>query len=239
MKLNYRKPKHLVSLILLCSLVFLFSYVNGDLWLSNTSRALIVPLFAVLYFVSSKEISPYFMIFLICYSVSDLISIYGFNRRLEWEYYIGNSLYVIAYLSFSFEILLSISKKHILKYFKAHVLVLLIVNVYANYVLINFQSEYVSSLDYILELFYNISTIILVSVSLLNYFYRDDKKALILFSGSLAIAVSEVIQIVYYYLIDGTDAHILKVSYSLFLILGFYFYYVQSKLEYEDVLVIA
>ncbi len=145
----------------------------------------------------------------------------------------------MAYLAFSYEILLSISKKHILKYFKAHVIVLGIVNIYANYVLIKFQSDYVSSIDYIMELFYNVSTTILVSVSLLNYFYRDDKKALILFLGSLAIAVSEVIQIVYYYLMDGTDAHILNVSYSLFLILGFYFYYVQSKLEYEEVLVIA
>lgn len=237
--MNFLKPKHLVSLILLCCLVFLVSYINGNLWLSNTSRALVVPLFAVLYFVNSKEISPYFMIFLICYSVSDLISIYGFSRRLEWEYYIGNSLYIIAYLSFSFEILLSINKRHILKYFKAHVIVLGIVNIYANYVLIKFQSDYVSSLDYIMELFYNLSTTILVSVSLLNYFYRDDKKALILFLGSLAIAVSEVIQIVYYYLMDGSEAHILNVSYSLFLILGFYFYYVQSKLEYEEVLVIA
>lgn len=198
-----------------------------------------MPLFALLYFVNTKEISPFFMIFLICYSVSDLISIYGFNRRLEWEYYIGNSLYIMAYLCFSYEILLSISKKHILKYFKSHVIVLGIVNVYANYVLINFQSEYVSSLDYMLELFYNVSTTILVSVSLLNYFYRDDKKALILFLGSLSIAVSEVIQIVYYYLMGGNDAHILNVSYSLLLILGFYFYYVQSKLEYEEVLVIA
>lgn len=145
----------------------------------------------------------------------------------------------MAYLCFSYEILLSISKKHILKYFKSHVIVLGIVNVYANYVLINFQSEYVSSLDYMLELFYNVSTTILVSVSLLNYFYRDDKKALILFLGSLSIAVSEVIQIVYYYLMGGNDAHILNVSYSLLLILGFYFYYVQSKLEYEEVLVIA
>lgn len=237
--MNLLKPKHLVSLILLCTLVFLVSFINGNLWLSNTAKSLVVPLFAVLYFVNSKEISPYFMIFLICYSISDLISIFGFSHELEWEYYIGNSLYIVAYLTFSFEILLSISKRHILKYFKAHVIVLLIVNVYANFVLIKFQSEYVSSLDYAMELFYNISTLILVSVSLLNYFYRDDKKALILFLGSLSIAVSEVIQIAYYYVMNGTDSNILNVSYSLFLILGFYFYYIQSKLEYEEVLVIA
>ncbi len=233
------KPKFLVSLIMLCVMIFIISHINGNEWLANTSRALIVPLFTVLYFVNSKKLSHYFMIFLICYSISDLISIYGFNKRWEGEYYIGNCLYIVAYLAFSYEILLSISKDHILKYFKAHLVVLGIVNVYANIVLIKFQSDYVSSLDYILELFYNISTIVLVSVSLLNYFYRDDKKALILFLGSLSIAVSEVIQIAYYYLMDASDSNVLNVSYSLFLILGFYFYYVQSKLEYEEVLVIA
>ena len=224
---------------MLCGMMFLVSHFNGNPWLANTSRALIVPLFTVLYFVNNSKISPYFTLFLFCYSISDLISIVGYSIRLDWEYYIGNALYIVAYLALSYEILLSISMKHILKHFKIHVVVLGILNVYVNYVLIKFQPDYFSYIDFTMELLYNIATLILVSISLLNYFYRDDKKALILFLGSLAVVVSEVTQIAYYYVMDSSDSNVLNVSYSLFLILGFYFYYTQSKLEYEEVLVIA
>ena len=224
---------------MLCCMVFIVSHINGDRWLAITSRALIVPLFTILYFINIKNKSAYFLIFLISYSISDLLAIVGYKMYLEWEYYIGNSLYIVGYLAFSFEILTSISIKHIMTYFKTHIIVLAMLNIYVNYVLIQYQADYFSSTEYIMELLYNISTLALVSASLLNYFYRDDKKALILFLGSLSIAVSEVIQITYYYLIDTSDSNILSVSYTLFLILGFYFYYMQSKLDYEEVLVIA
>lgn len=224
---------------MLCCMIFLISHFNGNNWLANTSRALIVPLFTVLYFINKKNVSPYFSLFLVSYSISDLISIVGFSIRLEWEYYIGNALYIMAYIALTYEILRSINMKHILKQFKIHVIVLCIVNVYVNYVLIKFQPEYFSTTDFAMELLYNIATVILVSISLLNYFYRDDNKALLLFMGSLAVAVSEVIQIAYYYIVDRSDSNVLIVSYSLFLILGFYFYYTQSKLDYEEVLVIA
>lgn len=235
------KSKHLVSLIMLCCMIFMFSHFNGNHYLAIISRALIVPLFTILYVISNKHKSPYFLIFLIAYSISDLISIVGYKMYFEWEYYIGNSLYIVGYLAFSFEILSSISIKHILSLFRAHVIVLVMFNIYLNYVLIMYQAEttYFSSTEYFMELLYNISTLILVSVSLLNYFYRDDKKALILFLGSLSIAVSEVIQITYYYLMDNSESNILNVSYSVFLILGFYFYYMQSRLDYDEVLVIA
>jgi len=224
---------------MLCSMIFLISHFNGNQWLANTSRALIVPLFTGLYFINNKNHSPYFSLFLVCYSISDLISIVGFSIRLEWEYYIGNALYIVAYLALTYEILLSISMKHILKHFKIHVIVLCVLNLYVNYVLIKFQPDYFSTTDLAMELLYNIATVVLVSISLLNYFYRDDNKALILFMGSLSVAVSEVIQIAYYYVLDNSESNVLIVSYSLFLILGFYFYYTQSKLEYEEVLVIA
>ena len=235
------KSKFLVSFIMLCGMVFIVSHINENNWLAVTSRALIVPSFTLLYLLNIKKKSAYFLIFLIAYSISELISIVGYNMYLEWEYYIGNAFYIVGYLAFSYEIISSTNIKHILSFFQGHVIVLLLLNFYVNYVLIMYQSntEYFSTTEYFMELLYNISTLILVSASLLNYFYRDDKKALILFLGSLSIAVSEVIQITYYYLLDPSDSNVLIISYSLFLILGFYFYYLQSKLEYEEVLVIA
>ena len=233
------KSKFLVSCIMLCILLFMVSHFNGNHWLADTSRALIIPFFTILYLVNNKVRTSFFTLFLVCFSIADLISIVAYNSTDQWEYYIGNWFYIVGYLALSYEILSSINMTHILKYFRGHVLVLVAHNIYVNYILLTFPGDYFNTLEYSMELIYNISTLVLVSVSLLNYFYRDDKKSLILFLGSLSIAVSEVIQITYYYLMDSSDSNILNVSYSVFLILGFYFYYIQSKLEYEEVLVIA
>jgi len=102
--------------------------------------------------------------------------------------------------------------------------------------LLKILNEYVSGIELSLELLYNIFILSLLTVSLLNYFYRDDKKAMILFLGSLCISFSEVIQIAYYYIVDR---QLLNVTYSMLLILAFYLFYVQSKLEYEELLIVA
>ena len=231
--------KFFTGLIVLCSMCFLISDFYGNQWLANTSRALVVPLFAVLYIVTQKKKSPYFLLFLLSYGISDLISIFGYNQRFVWEYYIGNALYIVAYLSLSIGIMQTFPMIHILKHFKWHTVILILLNLYVNYILVTYETPYLSDLDLGFELLYNIATLVLVSVSLLNYFYRDDQKAFVLFLGALALSVSEVIQITYYYNFDTSESGVMYTSYSLLIILGFTFFFYQSKLDYEDVLVYA
>lgn len=235
------KSKVLVSFIILFSMLFIVFQSNENYWMADISRALIVPFITLLYLVSNKNKSIYFTLFLVAFSISDLISIFSFYVPNNLEYYLGNSLYITAYLALSYEIILSINFKYIFKYFKAHLLVLLILNIYANYVLLGIQKEYeyLTVIEFSFEIVYNIFTILLLSVALLNYFYRDDKKAFVLFLGTLCIVVSEVIQIAYYYIPEVEDNDILGFAYSLLLILAFYFYYSQSKLDYEEVLGLA
>jgi hypothetical protein len=81
--------------------------------------------------------------------------------------------------------------------------------------------------EYFIELTYNIATLILLSASLLNYFYRDDRKSFLLFIGSLCIVFSEVIQVAYMYI---EEKNLLIFSSSIFSVLAFYFFYLQSNL---------
>ena len=46
-------------------------------------------------------------------------------------------------------------------------------------------------IDYYFELVYNIITLSLLSIALLNYFYRDNQKSLYLFLGVLCLVFSE------------------------------------------------
>ncbi len=214
---------------------------NENYWMANVSRSLIVPFITLLYFAVNKNKSVYFTLFLVAFSISDLISIFSYYLPNDLEYYLGNSLYIIAYLALSYEIILSIDIKYIFKYFKTHLFVLLILNIYANNVLHGIQQEYdyMTGIEVSFEIVYNIFTLLLLSVSLLNYFYRDDKKAFVIFLGTLCIVVSEVIQIAYYYIPEVEDENMLSLTYSSLLILAFYFYYSQSKLDYEEVLGLA
>lgn len=230
------KSKVLVSFIILLCMLFVVFHFNGSYWKAEVARSFIIPFITVLYLIKKKDKSAYFTLFLVAFSLSDILSLFSFNVFFDLSYYIGNSLYIVAYLALTYEIILSIKMKHIFNHFKLHVLVLIFLNIYANYVLLEIEQEFVSGLEIGIELAYNIFTLLLLSVSLLNYLYRDDNKAFILFLGSLCIVVSEVIQIAYFYISDNS---LLNVSYSLLLILAFIFYYIQSKLEYDELFVMA
>ncbi|MFB9057892.1 hypothetical protein ACFFU9_14190 [Mariniflexile ostreae] len=116
-----------------------------------------------------------------------------------------------------------------------HIAVLSALNIYIIYVLqiiinpyIVDSEEYVP--EYFVELIYNIVMLLVLSLSLINYFYMDNKKALLLFIASLCIVFSEVFNIAYLYV---TETNMLNSISSALAILAFFFYYQQSGLENE------
>jgi low temperature requirement protein LtrA len=107
--------------------------------------------------------------------------------------------------------------------------VLLALNIWLVYVL---QSIVLSELnrksEYYLELTYNIVMLILLSGSLLNYFYRDNQKSLYLFLGALCIVFSEVIDVAYMYISQRALLNFLSTTLSLS---AFYFLCKQTNLS--------
>lgn len=234
------KSKVVVTLIILCSMFFLVYHINGNLSLAGTFKAFVVPLFTILYFLNVRNRSSHFTLFLVAYSISDLLVLFNNYLPRGMDYYYGNALYMVAYVALVIEILKSIDFKQIYTHFKAHIIVLLVLNIYANRVLFNITNDYsMSGLDLGFEILYNACILILLSVALLNYFYRDDKKAYLLFLGTICIVVSEVIQVAYYYIPEVEDDNLLSVSYSLLLIVSFFFFYYQSKRDYDELLLYA
>ena len=229
------KSKVLISFVLIFYLLFAVFEFSGYEIMAYYFNSLIVPLITVLYIVFIERKSKLFLMFLICYSFPDILGLVIRNmphdeslKLYDFQYYLGNALYILAYLLLSIKIIKSLNFKQILKYFKTHVIVLSLLNIYLLFVLHTIiNPNLVRASDYYLELSYNIIVFLLLSMALLNYFYKDNKKALYLFLGALCIVFSEVLDIAYIYVDQRCSLNILATTLALG---AFHFLYQQSKL---------
>ena len=205
--------------------------------------SMVVPIITIAYIIFSKKKDIYFLLFLMCYAVSEILGVathlilyynLPFNDRLifyEYDYYIGSALYILGYAFLLFKISKTIDLRHILRNFKIHLVVLTILNVYLIYVLqfiVTTELEY--QYEYHMELVYNVIVLVLLSVSLLSYIYRDNKKSLFLLIGALFIVFSEVMDVAYNYIDQRDLVHVIAATFAL---CAFYFLYQQSLLRHE------
>lgn len=228
------KSKVLVGLVLLLYLGFAIFELLGNSDVSFVFDSLIVSAITLLYVLFVNNKNRWFLLFLLCYSISDLTGLFvstvvhdGSPLLYDLEYYIGNSLYILAYIFLSIQICKSLCFKYVLKHFKVHLLVLCILNTYLIYVLqVLVKPSVVLDFQYYLEFIYNSVTFILLSVALLNYFYRDNQKSLYLFLGTLCIVFSEMIDIAYIYIFQKSLLAFIATTLTLS---AFYFFFQQTK----------
>ncbi len=219
----------------MCYFLFAIFEFSGNEVVAYYFNSLIVPLITIIYILFIEPKSKLFLMFLVCYSLSDILGIvidnmpYDESQKLyDFEYYVGNSLYILAYFFLIIKISKSLSFSHIFKNFKLHLLVLCVLNVYLLYVLHDIiDPNLVLESDYYLELTYNIVVLFLLSLSLLNYFYKDNTKSLYLFLGALCIVFSEVLDIAYIYVSQRYFLNFLATTLALG---AFCFFFQQSKL---------
>ncbi len=229
------KSKVLIGFVVLCYLLFAIFEFSGNEILAFYFNSLIVPLITILYVFFIKRKSKLFLMFLVCYSLSDILGIiidrmpYDESQKLyDFEYYIGNALYIASYLFLIIKISKSLDFNYVLKKLKIHLIVLTVLNIYLLYVLHTIiNPNTVLESDSYLETVYNLVLLTLLSLALLNYFYRDNKKSFYLFIGALCIVFSEVIDVAYIYIAQRCILNFLSTTLALS---AFYFFYQQSKL---------
>ena len=232
------KSKFLVGLLILLYILFTIFEFSGNRFIAYNINTLLIPLIAVIYFLHVKRKGVLFVLFLVCYSLSDIIALFinivsdeVYNKIYKYDYLIGNMLYILAYSFLLIKILKSISFSHIFREYKIHLFILTLLNIYLVYVLQEILAPFDGKdNDYYLELIYNVIMLMLLSAALLNYFYRDNKKSLYLFLGSLCIVFSEVIGLANAYIAQRSLLTFLSATLSL---LAFMFFYKQAKLLNE------
>lgn len=223
--------KILIGLILMIFLLFIFFELIGNKLVALHLKSIISPVIAITYFIITKKRALFYALFLILYAMGDMVYlvVYYFNFSDMFRYLSGNILYISSYGCILLLIFKSISWKHVFKNFKLHFVILMMLNLYIIYVLnIITIPNFENSSAYILEIVYNLVILSLLSLSLLNYFYRDNIKSLYIFIGSLCIVFSEVITLAYWYI---TSLELLSILSALLMLLAFYFFYKQSNLH--------
>ncbi|MEY8848720.1 hypothetical protein AB9K26_07885 [Psychroserpens sp. XS_ASV72] len=229
--------KFLGALVLALSLFFLGLQFKGLEVDAAGVRALTVTLLTILYLLSVKKRHPLFLAFLIVFTISEILNYATWNFTLETDvdyfYYIGNGLYITAYLFLIARIILPLEMTKAISRFPIQTALLTILGLFFVYYVSDTTRNELLYPEYYLELLYNSVIMFLMAVALLNYMYRDDKKSMNLLIGTICIVFSEVIQLAYFYI---SDMNLLNVLCSMFLVFAFLFLFIQSKLEHRPIL---
>lgn len=230
--------KVLIGILLALAVVFLsFQIVEWQLEAAGI-RALLCVFLVVLYIHRVKNKNLWFFAFLITYTIAEILNFVAWmslpradKDSLDYMYYIVNSSYIMAYVFLIVQILSAMTLLEMVKKYPFHLIILIILDVFCVVVVTNTTIGRITSEAFVLEFIYNIIIMILLTVTLINYIHRSDQKAIMLLIGSIFILFSEVLQLAYFYV---SAINILNVFCSFFLVLGFTFFYLQSRLAYES-----
>jgi len=238
------------AVILLSSLFVLGVFFDVFL-MFDISLGLIFFVFLYLYLTESERKSKAFMGFLWAFFIGQIYAVvmelihlidsyFGNAPSVRHAPYVGNMPFVIAYISLIVHMVRDFNFSQLIKRFKYHLLVLVVFNVYAiitlNRMVLEAEFFNVHTLAFLFESIYNSCILLVLSFSLLNYIYHETKASSLLLLGSMCIVFSEMVQVTYFFIPANietielpydliTIGRILHITYSLLLILGFYFIY--------------
>ncbi|MCK5401168.1 MAG: hypothetical protein KAJ28_06000 [Flavobacteriaceae bacterium] len=234
-----QKRRILLGFIIVLAIVYIGLQIFKLQEIADYVRPIIMPLLVLSYFLFKKDRSSYFFYFLVFYSIAELSGFFYYLAQYSYFmndllYYGGNILYITAYVLLILEIFKSMNIKKIFNRFKTYILILAALDIYSIILVsdIAVKSDLLNEgFDYLIEIVYNTTIMLLLTITLINYISRHTKKAMNLLIGALCIVFSEVMQVAYFYV---SEQNALSVAYSALLVLAFLFFYIQSGLSYSD-----
>lgn len=233
------RSKIILGIIITLAIAFISLIVFKQEDAADYLRIAILPLVTTYYCLSGNNRASFFFYFLLFYSFGEIITVLYYFIPLTLFidnilYFLGNSLYIIAYVFLIFEILRSMNFSVIINRFTIHLIILFALDVYCIVLVsdVTIKSGVLENIyENILEVVYNMTVMILLTTALINYLYRDSKKAMNLLIGALCIVFSEVIQVAYFYV---SEIPMLSIVYSMLLVMAFLFFYIQNSMTYQD-----
>jgi len=231
--------KILIVFIAVLAIIFIGLQIFEMHGIADYVRPFIITLLTISYYLVKKESSSNFFYFLLFFSIGEILSLFSYFA-IESHfidsllYYVGNSLFIIAYVFLILEILKSMNISKIFNRYTTYILILAALDIYSIILVteIAIKSDYLYGFfDYLTEIVYNTAIMLLLTITLINYISGHTKKAMNLLLGALCIVFSEIIQVAYFYV---SAQNTLSVIYSTLLVLAFTFFYIQSNLSYSD-----
>ncbi|OBX26255.1 hypothetical protein A9996_05620 [Gelidibacter algens] len=159
-------------------------------------RTLLFVLLTTLYYVRVKNKRVFFFSFLITFTIAEILNFLSFFVDVpqlndsDTMYYLVNSVYIIAYALLITQILSAMNVIEMVKKYPFHLLILIVLDVFCVVVVTNTAIGRLTYYAYFVELIYNAVIMILLTVTLINYLHREDKKAINLLIGAIFIFFS-------------------------------------------------
>lgn len=197
----------------------------------------IAPIVTVFYLFKVKNKPTFLSLFLITYSISDIINFFDQESYNEYMYFLCNGLYMLSYVFLFLELNKTVNMKEILKKFPIHFAVLTLLNIYIVFVMatiinpITFETDHIEFVR-VFEHVYNIILLGLLSMSFFNYLLNENNKALLLFSGCLALTFFEFLLIGYYYLSE--EMSIIRIVSILLELCAFLMFYFSATITFKS-----
>ena len=246
-----RKIHLIFSVILLLSVLNIFLEFTNYQEESIYVKALVVPVICAFYISFYKMQLPYFSIFLILFSIADFLTFFRNLFHPDFEYFLGNILYITAYLVLLNGVLRQMNFEDIMYRFRITIFVLLALNMYmltSLYINIfpgdtvnldpvsepTVLTDFLDLASIMLEFVYNAVILVLLTVSFVNFLYRDNNRSLFLFVGSICLVFSEVIQYAINY--PSEEDIVLNLVCYFLLVSGFMYFYLYAVQSDVDVL---
>lgn len=229
--------KILIATLIILSVSFLGLQILQFEMQASAIRALLLIGLTYLYCITIKNKKRFFYLFLIVFTLAELLNFvsllfeYNTDYDIYYFYYLNNSLYILSYLFLVVKVVGDMKVITIVKKFPAHLVILLVLDIFCVLTVTDTTKGVLTTTEYALEFIYNTVIMLLLTVTLINYIYREDKKSMNLLIGSIFIVFSEVIQLAYFYI---SAINILNVICSFFLVIAFIFFYLQSRLMYQN-----
>lgn len=228
--------KILITILIILSVSFLGLQVLQFETQASALRALLLIVLTVFYYLTIKDKKRFFYLFLVSFTIAEILNFTSMfvsfvsENGADYSYYLINALYILSYIFLIIKVLGDMNLKEIIRKFPIHIIVLLVLDVFCVITVTETTKGLLSNAEYALEFSYNTIIMLLLTITLINYIYREDKKSMNLLIGSIFIVFSEVIQLAYFYI---SAINILNVICSFFLVMAFIFFYLQSRLIYQ------
>lgn len=228
--------KILITILIILSVSFLGLQVLQFETQASALRALLLIVLTVFYYLTIKDKKRFFYLFLVSFTIAEILNFTSMfvsfvsENGADYSYYLTNALYILSYIFLITKVLGDMNLKEIIRKFPIHIIVLLVLDVFCVITVTETTKGLLSNAEYALEFSYNTIIMLLLTITLINYIYREDKKSMNLLIGSIFIVFSEVIQLAYFYI---SAINILNVICSFFLVMAFIFFYLQSRLIYQ------
>ncbi|MDT0557530.1 hypothetical protein RM697_02645 [Ichthyenterobacterium sp. W332] len=225
-----------VSLICLSVLFVYLQIIQSEYYADLIKTILFLGLTSL--FLFDKECDCiFFKLFLLLYTVGQILSFatwyieIDYTNDIDYIYYVANSLYILSYILLIWQILSRLNLREIVSKYYIAIAVLIILDIFCVSIVSATTEGVLGFYEYTLEFLYNGVIMALLSVSMINFMHRDDKRSINMLMASIFIVFSEIIQLAYFYVAEYPELNIIS---SIFLVFAFTLLYLTAKLENEE-----